>query len=134
MLPKVFLVISIVLYFTAPPGYSYAFCVTNLILFFFSTYYFYRKGGKFISFTTFFAISFFFVNFAYPVFIFPFDPYFILQFKYHFNESYINKGCSLSLIAFEAYLMGLNIGDLHKKIKTRVYKVKNGNIAIIKYF
>lgn len=129
---NIFLLISIILYLCAPKEYSYSFCIINLIIFFLSIGLFYKNGGKLVSFTTFFSLSFFFVNFAYPVFIYPYDPHYILQFRYHFREIYINKGTALSLMAIEAYLTAIKQTKSHPFISIKTYKLRIQNITFIK--
>lgn len=128
---NIYLLISIILYLCAPKEYSYSFCLANLIIFLLSIFLYYKDGGKAVSFTTFFSLSFFFVNFAYPIFIYPYDPYFILQFKYHFREIYINKGTSLSLMAIEAYLFALNRKKSISKSYYKNYEIKSQNVKIV---
>lgn len=107
MIYAVFLLIAVLMYALAPLDYSQNFNIAILGLYVFAfSYTFKRQKIKALSYPTLFFAIFFFVNFAYPVFIYPYDELFIIQFKYSFSPKYINAGSALSLIAFIAFLSG----------------------------
>lgn len=99
--------IAILLYILAPREYSWWYNVVVLIAFILNFVLVLRKQRfSLLSYTTLLFIVFFFVNFAYPVFIYPYDPTFILQFRYSFSPDYINKGTALCFCAFSMFVAG----------------------------
>lgn len=100
-------VISLILYVLAPKEYSYTFNVLILAIYILDFILFVKRENiKALSYSTLFFLFFFLVNFAYPIFIYPFDPNFILQFRYSFSVDYINSGSALSLLAFTMFVCG----------------------------
>lgn len=99
--------IAILLYILAPREYSWWYNVVVLVAFILNFVLMLRKQRfNLLSYTTLLFIVFFFVNFAYPVFIYPYDPTFILQFRYSFSPDYINKGTALCFCAFSMFVGG----------------------------
>ena len=100
-------IIAILLYIFAPQEYSHIYNICILLVYVFSFVAFAKKEKiKALSYPTLFFFIFFFVNFAYPVFIYPFDSTFILQYRYSFSTNYINSGSALSLVAFTIFICG----------------------------
>ena len=103
-----FSIISIILVFTAPSGYSYDFCTTIGVLFVVQNilYFYFDDKKKLVCFEFFFAISFGLTNFVYPVFYFPTNPH-ISLFNYPFNVLVINKGTALAYLGYTFFLLGI---------------------------
>lgn len=110
---KIFsLILSIIIYLFSPDEYNFYLCLFILVLFIFSfisevkrTY----KSEGYLNFTTFFSISFLFVNFFYPVFIFPVNKdYFLVFSRFTFDENVINKSTALALIGYNSFIVGKN--------------------------
>lgn len=101
----ILLFISLLLYFFAPYNYSWDYCVACLIIFLYETIDIYRREFKkeTMNFHILFSISFFFVNFVYPVFVYPTNSSFSL-FRYDFNEHVISKCTGLALLAYTSYI------------------------------
>ena len=105
---KLLALISIILYFIAPKGYSYDFCLTSFGIYLISSIMMIRKNCRntFINFEFFFVIVFFFSNYVYSIVYYPISPYFSL-FNLPFNEDYLNKGTALSTIAVVFFNWGV---------------------------
>lgn len=107
MIYVLFFLISLILYFCAPKEFSHSYNIFVLILYVLDfTFMFIKEKAKVLSYTSLFFVVYFFVNFAYPVFIYPYDSTFILQFRYSFSPDYINVGSALSLTAYTAFICG----------------------------
>lgn len=104
-----FAIAATVLYIKAPWTYSYNYCATLMACFiaqnvlFFAT----NKRKNWLGFEFFFALSFFLVNFVYPVFYAP-DPDRIYWsfFSYTFNDNYVTRATALAYFAYSWYLLG----------------------------
>src|SRR5690606_33794325 len=60
------------------------------------------------SFSLLFTISFFFVNFAYPVLIYPIDrDYFPVFQRFYFNEDLISKTTALAYVGYTSFSLGV---------------------------
>lgn len=103
------LLIAIVLYFVAPKDYSLGYCIYCFTVFAISATLLLVNNIKiyktFLIFEVFFTFSFFFANYAYPVFIYEYDPYFSL-FSRSFNEHIITRCTALATVGFVAYSIG----------------------------
>ena len=100
-------VLSLILYMSAPRAYSYTYNIIILVVYVLVFCIFARKERiKALSYPSLLFFVYFFVNFAYPVFIYPFDSMFVLQFKYSFSPYYINSGSAMSLLAFVLFISG----------------------------
>lgn len=107
MVKYFFPVLSIVLYLLASREYSLIYNYIILVIYILNmTFLLKRLRGNMLSYTTVFFVAFFFVNFVYPVFIFSYDPTFILEYRFSFSEIYINKGSALCLCAFSLFCAG----------------------------
>jgi len=105
-------IISLISYLVAPDTYSFVFCVYELILFLVSAFFFYRKMSSptgMVNFHFFFLFSFFFVNFVYPVFLYPIDAEYFFMFSFNFDENNISKGTALAQLAITSYMVGVNL-------------------------
>ena len=86
-----FCLISVLLYVCAPNEYSYDYCVLANILYCGGVLFHFNSSYRtIISFEGLFSVSFWFVNFVYPVFYYLDRPT-ILFFSHPFNESVITK-------------------------------------------
>lgn len=104
-----FAIVATVLYIKAPWTYSYDYCVTLMTLFiaqnvlFFAT----NKRQHWLGFEFFFAISFFLVNFVYPVFYAPYeDRIYWSFFSYSFNDDYVTRSTALAYFGYAWYMLG----------------------------
>lgn len=105
-------IISLISYIVAPDTYSFAFCVYELILFLVSCFFFYRKISfptGLVNFHFFFLFSFFFVNYIYPVFLYPIDAEYFFMFSFNFDENNISQGTALAQLAITSYMMGVSL-------------------------
>lgn len=103
-----FFVISILLYIFSPNIYSYNY---NLIVFTFfcisSLWFLYATfDGNYFNFHVLFLISYFFVSFVYPVFLFPNNPEYFPVYKRSFDYNIITRATSLSLLGITSYFLG----------------------------
>lgn len=103
-----FLLTSFLLYVFSPTNYSYSFCLVCFILYICSTIIYLTAKHKInlFDFDVLFLVSCLFVFFIYPVFIYPIFPDRYLLFSYDFNEKLISKGCILSLLGCQSYMLG----------------------------
>ena len=109
--------LSLILYLIAPKDYSYAFNIILLALYVLDFFILIKKEKiRSLSYPSLFFLVYFFVNFAYPVFIYPLDPTYILQFRYSFSSDYINVGSALSLVAFSVFILGYSQRKRYNKI------------------
>ena len=103
-----FAIVATVLYIKAPWTYSYDYCVTLMTLFltqnvlFFAT----NKRQNWLGFELFFAISFFLVNFVYPVFYAPTERIYWSFFSFSFNDNYVTRATALAYFGYVWYLLG----------------------------
>lgn len=104
----IILLASIVIYLFAPGVYSYDYCLLTFIVFLISAVWVIRKrsGGNYFNFHVLFMVSYFFVNFVYPVFLFPVDKYYFPVFNYDFNENLISRSTALAMLGSSAYTFG----------------------------
>lgn len=98
---------SLLLYFFAPNNYSYLFNLYCFLHYIFSCFFFFftKKKKNYFDFDVIFFITYLFVMFIYPVFIYQDNPDFSL-FKFGFNEQLISKGSALALLGIHAYILG----------------------------
>ena len=103
-----FAIVATVLYIHAPWTYSYDYCVTLMTLFiaqnvlFFAT----NKREHWLGFEFFFALSFFLVNFVYPVFYAPTERIYWSFFSFSFNDDYVTRATSLAYFGYAWYMLG----------------------------
>lgn len=103
-----FAIAATVLYIRAPWTYSYDYCVTLMGLFiaqnvlFFAT----NKRTHWLGFEFFFALSFFLVNFVYPVFYAPTERIYWSFFSYSFNDNYVTRATALAYFGYAWYMLG----------------------------
>ena len=101
------IIYSLVLFLKAPDEYSITFCIASSLPFFYSAYVLFKERCKYnlVSFESTFTVVFFYVNYSYPLFLYPIMPYFSL-FNLPFPENYINSGICLSTIGYCCYVVG----------------------------
>lgn len=103
-----FAIAATVLYIRAPWTYSYDYCVTLMGLFiaqnvlFFAT----NKRTHWLGFEFFFALSFFLVNFVYPVFYAPTERIYWSFFSFSFNDNYVTRATALAYFGYAWYMLG----------------------------
>lgn len=108
LLNMVFAVVATVLFIRAPWSYNYDYCALLMSLFlvqnvlFFAT----NKRTHWLGFEFFFAISFFLVNFVYPVFYAPTERIYWSFFSLTFNDDYVTRCTALAYCGYAWYLLG----------------------------
>lgn len=124
MLQLFFLVFSLGIYFNAPINYSFSICLLINILFILQNLiHFTSKKFDLISFEFIFMISFYFLNFVYPVFYYPTRMDFSV-FSLSYNHAIITKATSLALVAYSSYLLGLIVRN-RRNNKRQILSEKN---------
>jgi len=116
-----FFIVSLVSYIMAPDTYSFGFCVYELVFFLVTCFVFYRKmtfPTGMVNFHFFFLFSFFFVNYVYPVFLYPIDAEYFFMFSFNFDENNISKGTALAQLAITSYMLGTSIFVTKSEEKT----------------
>lgn len=104
----IFAVVATVLYIRAPWTYSYDYCVLLMGMFigqnvlFFAT----NKRQHWLGFEFFFALSFFLVNFVYPVFYAPTERIYWSFFGFSFTDDYVTRATALAYFAYAWYMLG----------------------------
>ena len=104
-----FAIVATVLYIKAPWTYSYDYCVVLMTCFiaqnvlFFAT----NKRKNWLGFEFFFAISFFLVNFVYPVFYAPTERIYWSFFSFSFNDNYVTRATALAYFGYAWYMLGV---------------------------
>ena len=103
-----FAIVATVLYIKAPWTYSYDYCVTLMTLFIAQNVLFFasNKRQHWLGFEFFFAISFFLVNFVYPVFYAPTERIHWSFFSYPFNDNFVTRATALAYFGYAWYLLG----------------------------
>ena len=103
-----FAVAATVLYIRAPWTYSCDYCTLIMWLFIaqnvlhFAT----NKRQHWLGFEFFFALSFFLVNFVYPVFYAPTERIYWSFFSLDFNDNYVTRSTALAYFGYAWYLLG----------------------------
>lgn len=100
----IFVILSLILFWSAPGEYSYSYCALLHICFILNALFLLVKDTKkeIVNFNLLFTISFYFVNFVYPLFIYPVNPDFSL-FRFSFNTSVISSSTALAFVAYSLY-------------------------------
>ena len=108
LLNMIFAVVATVLYIRAPWTYSYDYCVLLMSCFiaqnvlFFAT----NKRTHWLGFEFFFALSFFLVNFVYPVFYAPTERIYWSFFSFPFNDDFVTRATALAYFGYAWYMLG----------------------------
>lgn len=99
--------ISTILFIKAPHQYNYEYCLVLMLCFLAQNgiYFLTNKRKHWLGFELIFAISFFFVNFVYPVFYYPTRPLFSF-FAMRFNHDVITRATALAYFGYTWYLLG----------------------------
>ena len=103
-----FAIAATVLYIKAPWTYSYDYCVALMVCFivqnvlFFAT----NKRKHWLGFEFFFALSFFLVNFVYPVFYAPTERIYWSFFSFSFNDNFVTRATALAYFGYAWYMLG----------------------------
>ena len=102
------LIISGFLYFNAPVVYNRLFCFLCFVLYLFTflLYFFIVEEKNYFNFITLFTVAFTFVNFVYPIFVFPFNKIRFYIYEFGFNENVINRATCLALIGYVLLILG----------------------------
>jgi len=108
LLNMAFAVAATLLYIYAPWTYSYEYCALLMGLYIaqnvlhFAT----NKRTHWLGFEFFFALSFFLVNFVYPVFYAPTERIYWSFFSFAFNDNYVTRATALAYFGYAWYLLG----------------------------
>lgn len=103
-----FAIAATVLYIKAPWTYSYDYCVALMVCFivqnvlFFAT----NKRKHWLGFEFFFALSFFLVNFVYPVLYAPTERIYWSFFSFSFNDNFVTRATALAYFGYAWYMLG----------------------------
>jgi oligosaccharide repeat unit polymerase len=110
---------SFFLFCFAPKYYFYEFDCFCAIQFVISSFVFIKiqKKENYFDFDSLFLLTYFFVLFFYPVFLYQTLPKIFLVYQYPFNENVISRCTALSLLGSQAYMFGSIIVNIDK-IKT----------------
>ena len=128
---------SLCLFIYAPNYYSYSFNLFCFIHYILSCIIFFKLDRKknYFDFDVFFMVTYLFVMFIYPVFIYNDNPSFSV-FKYDFNEDLISKGSALSLLGIQSYILGASFVkskvDILKENKKEY--IKSSILTVLLYF
>lgn len=131
-------VISLLMYFFAPNKYDYTFCLIVLIIFLINVgqllkIQINKNGIGLFSFSLLFSVSFLFVNFIYPVIIYPIDKgYFPVFDRFYFNENLISKTSALALVGFNSFVLGFLL--VKRKVINNIKEFKVLNIYNFIYY
>ena len=122
-------ILSLFLYLFAPDKYDFNFCVTVFILFIVSGVLQIiedlKEHNNFFNFYVLFFISFLYVNFVYPIFIFPTDPDYFPVFKFFkFDSNLMSKTTALAQLGFSFYCLGVSFFSVIKKPKINKSKME----------
>ena len=103
-----FAIAATVLYIKAPWNYSYHYSVLLMWMFIAQNmlYFATNKRKNWLGFEFFFAISFFLVNFVYPVFYAPTDRIYWSFFSYTFKDDYVTRATALAYFGYAWYMLG----------------------------
>ena len=113
-----FAIAATLLYIHAPWTYSYDYCawlmgiyITQNVLFFAT-----NKRVHWLGFEFFFALSFFLVNFVYPVFYAPTERIYWSFFSLPFNDNYVTRATALAYFGYAWYMLGVTrLLQLHRE-------------------
>ena len=108
LLNMIFAVLATVFYIRAPWTYSYDYCVMLMGLFIAQNVLFFasNKRTHWLGFEFFFALSFFLVNFVYPVFYAPTERIYWSFFSFSFNDNFVTRATALAYFGYAWYMLG----------------------------
>jgi len=112
-----FAIVATVLFIQAPEHYDFAYCNTLMWLFIAQNVIFFlsNKRKNWLGFEFFFALSFFLVNFVYPVFYAPVEGrQYWSFFSFDFNDAYVTRCTALAYFGYAWYMLGV----------TRIFRLK----------
>ena len=103
-----FAIAATVLYIKAPWTYNYDYCVTLMSCFIAQNVLFFvtNKRQHWLGFEFFFALSFFLVNFVYPVFYAPTERIYWSFFSFNFTDDYVTRATALAYFGYAWYMLG----------------------------
>ena len=103
-----FAIAATVLYIKAPWTYSYDYCVALMVCFIAQNVLFFvsNKRKNWLGFEFFFALSFFLVNFVYPVFYAPTERIYWSFFSFSFNDNFVTRATALAYFGYAWYMLG----------------------------
>lgn len=114
-------IISLALYIFSPLSYSFSYCLIVVAVFAASSIFIIRGtvvDNNYFNFHILFLISFFFVNFVYPVVIYPSDPGYFQVFRRSFSHDIITKCSALALVGITSYGIGAFLVPFNKSSNT----------------
>ena len=100
--------IALIVYILHPNDYVYSYNLYCMLQFIgsFIIFLILKKKKNYFDFDILFLITCFFAFFAYPVLIFPIDPYYFFAFNIKFDHTVISQGTALALLGLEIYMTG----------------------------
>ncbi len=102
-------ILSLIGYFFSPYAFSLPYCLAMFMLFLIISGSFLLKQFReknYFNFHLFFLLSYFLVNYAYPVFIYKRNPFYFPVFKLPFDHNLITKGLSLAQVGISFFILG----------------------------
>ena len=112
MLYFILFIISIIMYANTPSNYSWNFCFGCMLLFFINAFFLLRNDivkKNYVSFNLIFSFSFFWVSFAYPVFIYDTPLAWFGVFSEHVNWEFLSKASSVCLLFYSSYAFAYKV-------------------------
>lgn len=108
LINMLFAIVATVLYIRAPWVYNYDYSVLLMSVFLLHNvlYFATNKRKHWLGFEFFFALSFFLVNFIYPVFYAPTERIYWSFFSFEFNDDYVTRATALAYFGYAWYLLG----------------------------
>lgn len=108
LLNMAFAIAATVLYLYAPNNYDYDYSVLLMSMFIAQNVLYFATNNKkhWLGFEFFFALSFFFVNFVYPVFYAPTERIYWSFFSFSFPDEVVTKCEALAYFAYAWYMLG----------------------------
>jgi len=103
----VIFLIGLAFYIFSPDTYSKPFCTIVFITFTLSSLWFLIRtfDGNYFNFHIIFILSFVFVNFIYPVFLYPVNKEYFPVFRYAFNEDLISRATAMAFLGIASYFL-----------------------------
>ena len=107
----VIFLLAVASYIFSPDTYSNLYCTIIFIAFTLSSLWFLFKtfDGNYFNFHLIFILSFLFVNFIYPVFLYPINKEYFPVYRYAFNEDLITKATAMAFLGIASYFLGASL-------------------------
>lgn len=127
--------LAVALYIFSPETYSHHYCTIILIVYILSSIWFLYKtfDGNYFNFHLIFILSFLFVNFIYPVFLYPVNKEYFPVYRHAFNEDLITKTTAMAFLGIASYFMGASLFKQtnYRQLKDLHYHISSPKSIII---